>query len=175
MKPLYKPELEHLVGKIKAGLSSKQDKLTAGDNIAITNNTISATDTVYDDTAVQAELGKKADKTYVDNKVKTDVPLNAKFTDTVYTHPANHPPSIITQNASNRFVTDAEKTKLAGVAAGANKYTHPTKHPPSIITQDASNRFVTDAEKSTWNAKPTTANVDTAIQNAIGNAIAASY
>lgn len=27
-----------------------------------------------------------------------------------YTHPANHPPSIITQDASNRFVTDAEKT-----------------------------------------------------------------
>lgn len=26
-----------------------------------------------------------------------------------YTHPANHPPSIITQDASNRFVTDAEK------------------------------------------------------------------
>ena len=30
--------------------------------------------------------------------------------DTVYTHPANHPPSIITQDTSNRFVTDAEKT-----------------------------------------------------------------
>jgi len=27
-----------------------------------------------------------------------------------YTHPANHPPSIITQDASNRFVTDAEKS-----------------------------------------------------------------
>ena len=27
-----------------------------------------------------------------------------------YTHPANHPPSIITQDASNRFVTDVEKT-----------------------------------------------------------------
>lgn len=26
-----------------------------------------------------------------------------------YSHPANHPPSIITQDASNRFVTDAEK------------------------------------------------------------------
>lgn len=82
MKPLYKPELEYLVGKIKADLSSKQDKLTAGDNITITNDTISATDTVYDDTAVQAELGKKADKTYVDNKVKTDVPAGAVFTDT---------------------------------------------------------------------------------------------
>lgn len=83
MKPLYKPELEHLVGKIKADLSSKQDKLTAGDNITITSNTISATDTVYDDTSIRTELGKKADKTYVDNKVKIDVPENAKFTDTI--------------------------------------------------------------------------------------------
>jgi hypothetical protein len=33
-------------------------------------------------------------------------PSNANY----YVHPANHPPSIITQDASNRFVTDAEKT-----------------------------------------------------------------
>ena len=51
------------------------------------------------------------------------------------------------------FMTGADKTKLDGVATGANNYTHPANHPPSIITQDASNRFVTDAEKSTWNAK----------------------
>ena len=94
-----------------------------------------------------------------------------------YTHPANHPASIITQDASNRFVTDTEKatwnakagtavattttaglmastdkTKLDGIAAGANTYTHPANHPASIITQDASNRFVTDTEKATWNA-----------------------
>ena len=31
-----------------------------------------------------------------------------------YTHPTNHPPSIITQDASNRFVTDAEKTTWNG-------------------------------------------------------------
>ena len=30
-------------------------------------------------------IGLKADKTYVDNKVKTDVPTGAKFTDTTYT------------------------------------------------------------------------------------------
>lgn len=36
---------------------------------------------------VDTTLNNKADKTYVDNKVKTDVPLNAKFTDTVYVHP----------------------------------------------------------------------------------------
>lgn len=51
------------------------------------------------------------------------------------------------------FMTGADKTKLDGIATGANNYTHPANHPPSIITQDASNRFVTDAEKSTWNAK----------------------
>lgn len=95
-----------------------------------------------------------------------------------YVHPANHPASIITQDANNRFVTDAEKitwnakapttavttstnglmiaadkTKLDGIAESANNYTHPANHPASIITQDSSNRFVTDAEKSTWNAK----------------------
>lgn len=99
-----------------------------------------------------------------------------------YAHPTTHPASIIVQDASNRFVTDAEKTtwnakapitvvsatanglmiaadkvKLDGIAAGANAYTHPTTHPASIIVQDVSNRFVTDTEKSTWNAKASTA------------------
>ena len=36
-----------------------------------------------------------------------------------YTHPVSHPPSIIDQDASNRFMTDTEKSKLAGIAAGA--------------------------------------------------------
>lgn len=95
-----------------------------------------------------------------------------------YVHPTNHPPSVITQDASNRFVTDAEKTtwngkastaiattganglmsagdktKLDGVAAGANNYVHPANHPPSIITQDVNNRFVTDTEKTSWSNK----------------------
>ena len=101
-------------------------------------------------------------------------PSNANY----YVHPANHPASVITQDASNRFVSDTEKTtwnakaatsvattlanglmsstdktKLDGVAASANNYTHPANHAPSIITQDASNRFVTDTEKATWNGK----------------------
>ena len=36
-----------------------------------------------------------------------------------YTHPASHPPSIIAQDASNRFVTDVERNKLNGITAGA--------------------------------------------------------
>lgn len=39
-------------------------------------------------------------KVYVDNKVKTDVPMGAKFTDTVYNHPSTHPYSMITGTPS---------------------------------------------------------------------------
>ena len=55
---------------------------------------------------LQTALDNKVD----DSQVLTNVPANAKFTDTVYTHPDNHPASIITQDANNRFVTDTEKS-----------------------------------------------------------------
>ncbi len=58
---------------------------------------------------IKTMIGLKADKTYVDNKVKTDVPENAVFTDTVYTHPNTHPASVITESTSRRFVSDNEK------------------------------------------------------------------
>ena len=81
--------------------------------------------------------------------VEADVPSGAKFTDTittingktgaiakaditalgipgqdtVYTHPSSHPASMITQDASHRFVTDTEKGTWNGKAAGS--HTHP--------------------------------------------------
>lgn len=42
--------------------------------------------------------------------VQTAVPLNAKFTDTVYTHPAMHAATMITEDVTHRFTTDVEKT-----------------------------------------------------------------
>lgn len=44
------------------------------------------------------------------HKVEADVPANAKFTDTVYTHPSTHPASMIVQDSTHRFATDEEKT-----------------------------------------------------------------
>lgn len=41
--------------------------------------------------------------------VEANVPADAKFTDTVYTHPSNHPASMITEDANHRFATDTEK------------------------------------------------------------------
>lgn len=71
----------------KSTWAGKQNALSAGSNITISGNTISATDTVY-------------------------------------THPASHPATIITQDSNNRFVTDVEKQAWNGkqnaLTAGEN-------------------------------------------------------
>ena len=43
------------------------------------------------------------------SQVLTNVPLDAKFTDTTYTHPSSHPASMIVETSTKRFVTDSEK------------------------------------------------------------------
>lgn len=45
------------------------------------------------------------------HNVEADVPADAKFTDTVYKHPSTHVASMITQDATHRFVSDVEKAK----------------------------------------------------------------
>jgi hypothetical protein len=95
-----------------------------------------------------------------------------------YIHPSTHLATMITEDVTHRFVTDAEKSawndkantsvattsanglmsssdksKLDGVAAGANAYTHPNTHAATMITEDATHRFVTDVEKIKWNSK----------------------
>ena len=66
-----------------------------------------------------------------------------------YVHPSSHPMSMITgldsaldgkvdkvngKGLSTEDYTTAEKNKLAGIAAGANKYVHPSTHPVGMIT-----------------------------------------
>jgi hypothetical protein len=46
-----------------------------------------------------------------------------------------------------------DKSKLDGVAVGANNYTHPASHAATMITQSATHRFVSDTEKAAWNGK----------------------
>lgn len=47
----------------------------------------------------------------------------------------------------------SDKSKLDGVATGANNYIHPSTHSASIVVQDSNNRFVTDAQITAWNGK----------------------
>ena len=67
---------------------------------------------------LQTELDGKVD----DSQVLTNVPAGAVFTDTIYTHPESHPATIITQDASNRFVTDTEKSTWNGKAEGTHNH-----------------------------------------------------
>ena len=119
--------------------------------------------------------------------VGINVPANAKFTDTVYTHPSTHPATIIDQDTTHRFVSDtqistwnakastavatpslnglmsaADKAKLDGIATNANNYVHPSSHAATMITEDETHRFVTDIEKTTWNNKANSTAVTTA-------------
>ena len=45
-------------------------------------------------------------------------------------------------------MTDAERTKLSGIASGANNYSHPASHPASMIEESTTRKFMTDAEKT---------------------------
>ncbi|WP_273225660.1 hypothetical protein [Geosporobacter ferrireducens] len=79
-----------------------------------------------------------------------------------YVHPSTHPPSIIVQNSTNRFVTDAEKTSWND--ANTKKHEHSNKPILDAITQllvDGWNsavehivdtvRHITTAERTLWN------------------------
>jgi parallel beta-helix repeat protein len=75
-------------------------------------------------------------------------------------------------------MTDAEKTKLAGVATNANNYTHPATHPASMITDLPAGKKVARFVVGTSTAGWTSADCDylcdgTADQVEINNAITA--
>ena len=72
----------------KTTWNNKQDKLTAGTNVTITGTTISATDTVYDDTALKTRI------IAVENREDKDTTYDVATTTT------------------NGLMSSADKTKL---------------------------------------------------------------
>lgn len=114
-------------------ISGKVDK--------ITGKGLSTNDYTSLDKVEVGKVANKADKTYVDSKVKTDVPLGAEFTDTIVD-----------------ISSKADKSQvLTNVPSGAKFtdtiYSHPTSHPASMITETSLKRFVTDTEKGVWSSK----------------------
>lgn len=82
---------------------------------------------IYDTTGKSTDIFNYVDTGLsgkVDNaRVLTDVPADAVFTDTVYTHPATHSADMIVDGTTNKAYTATEKNKLAGIETGANKTT----------------------------------------------------
>lgn len=76
--------------------------------------------------------------------VNADVPSDAKFTDTVYTHPSTHPYSMLTGVPTSLPANGGNSTTVNGHTVNANVpsdakftdtvYTHPSSHPYSMIT-----------------------------------------
>lgn len=146
------------------------NKIKAGDNVVWNGTEWDNLSGVVDLSAYLAKpeadklyLGKNATAanatTVNGHTVLSDVPANAKFTDTVYTHPSTHPASMITGLA--KVATSGKYSDLSGTptslpANGGNSttvnnhtvnsdvpanakftdtvYTHPSTHPASMIT-----------------------------------------
>lgn len=66
-----------------SALTAKADKIDLNSKASIADLNTKASIVDLNTKADKAEVYVKADKTYVDNKVKTDVPVGAKFTDTL--------------------------------------------------------------------------------------------
>ena len=87
------------------------------------------------------------------NEIATALQENQSAVDAIEAAIGNKVDKDGSKQLSDENYTSAEKTKLAGIADGANNYTHPAKHEATIITEDETHRFVTDAEKDEWSGK----------------------
>lgn len=130
-----------------AGSSSAGGAATSANKLNVGSSNIgSATQPVYFDSST----GLPVATTY---SLAKSVPSDAKFTDTTY--------SAATQSA-NGLMSSTDKTKLDGIATGANNYTHPTtsgnKHIPSggssgqFLKWSADGTATWAADNNTWTA-----------------------
>ena len=88
--------------------------------------------------------------------VLTAVPSGAKFTDTVYTHPANHPASMITESTAKRFISDTEKStwnaKETTTGSQSKANTAETNAKAYTDTHDGNTtKHITSTERTNWN------------------------
>ena len=144
--------------EITTALSNKAENSTVNGHISNTTSHTNQTEkdawnakwNYNEETIKGVKVNESGNSDTVNNlTVETAVPLGALFTDTVYTHPVNHPPSIITQDANNIFVTYAEKTTWNSKSNFSGSYTDLTNKPSiptktSDITNDSN--FITAAE-----------------------------
>ncbi|MCQ4363020.1 phage tail protein [Mycobacterium gordonae] len=144
---------------------------TPGDQVDADDINAVQTSITATQTHVNTQLALKADSDDVYTKEQTDDRIEAiigaapsaldtlaeladalnndpDFAATMTTALAGKVDKVSGKGLSTEDFTSAEKTKLSGIAAGANNYVHPATHPPAIIAQDASNRFMTDTERT---------------------------
>lgn len=126
-------QIKDNIEKLNTG---KQDSLTAGSNIKITNGRISATDTKYNDTQIKKDIAElqnsqlsKASQTEAESGVD-----NTKY---------------MTPQATKQAIEKlSPKQDLSGYAKETD-----IKSKLSEMVEDSTHRTVTDTEKKKWNKK----------------------
>ena len=83
-------------------------------------------------------LANKVDKV-AGKSLIADAEITRLTTLSNYTHPTNHSPSVITQDASNRFVTDAEKTAWNAKQSAIGYTTENIANKQNSLAVDGSN------------------------------------
>lgn len=108
-------------------------------NITI-NTTVTNSDaeiTIDDVTDLRDILNDKVNS----NQVLTNVPYDAKFTDTIYVHPETHSADILVDGQTNKVYTYTEKTKLSGIAPAATKVAKSTINGNILINSNEVNVY----------------------------------
>lgn len=173
MKYLDLDGLQHLWEQLKALFNNKVDKIS-GKGLSA-NDYTDAEKSKLAGIAAKAEVNQNAfsnvkvgtSTVAADSKTDTleiaagsNITLSADTTNDKVTISAKDTTYSAATTSTAGLMSAADKTKLNGIAEGANKYTHPSTHPASMITQDSTHRFVSDAEKQTWADKYTKNEVD---------------
>lgn len=128
---------------------------------ASTSTATTSTDGLMSSTDKTKLDGVASDADKVESSLTNgNVKINGTET-TVYTHPSNHSPSVITQDSSNRFVTDAEKTAWNAKSSFSGSYTDLTNKPtiPDItsLTNAVSTILTVSASSNTYTLDLSTA------------------
>jgi hypothetical protein len=125
-----------MIHYVNGGLGEKQNMLTAGGNIQINGNIISATDTIYDDTEVRELIDTKQDTLIAGNNIQiNDNVISA--TDTIYDDTGIK--ESIAQEVIDRGAADANLQQQIDAFAGALIYIGTINLATSDVTQSVLN------------------------------------
>lgn len=132
----------HVTDAEKAAWNAKETPTAAQEKATTALNSAKA----YADSIIRNLVEDAPDTLGTLQELAAALGNDPNFATTVMTAIGNKVDKVQGKGLSKNDYTDADRTKLAGIAAGANNYVHPN---------DANTRHVTDAEKTAWNAKET--------------------
>jgi hypothetical protein len=130
--PLYRSD-----GNIILLYDSAQFEIDINGNLHIKDDVLASVTPPFpisDITGLSDALNGKVDKV-LGKSLLSDIEIARLATVVNYTHPSIHTPSIISQDANNRFVTDSEKLEWSGKQDALGYVPYDASNPNGYITE----------------------------------------